>query len=62
LGIDSLQTTILSLSILAFAQTNFLSAPAIANSLNSSPSFAIKPLPILPKEIVILFPSTFEDS
>src|SRR5450759_2063612 len=55
LAILSLHTITLSLSIFAFAQTNFLSAPAIANSPGSSPSFVVSPLPILLNVRMILF-------
>src|SRR3989337_1622123 len=43
---SSFQTIILSPSIFALAQTNFLSAPAITNSPGSSPSFVISPRPV----------------
>src|SRR5438094_886793 len=49
LATSSFQTIILLPSNFAFAQTNFLSAPATANSLSSSPSFVIKPAPTLLK-------------
>src|SRR5687768_2882816 len=58
---SSFHTITLSPSIFALAQTNFLSAPAMANSLSSSPSFVIKPPPVWLKVTVILLFSIFDD-
>src|SRR5436190_9910214 len=54
--IPAAETTIEFPSIFALAQTNFLSAAAIAKPFNSPP-FAIKPPPVFLKYTRILLPS-----
>src|SRR6478752_214105 len=53
--IFSFHTITLSPLITAFAQTNFLSAPAIAKYFSLSPSLVVNPLPTLVNEMIILF-------
>src|SRR4051812_7294860 len=60
-GTPSFQNSTLSALITALAQTNFLSAPAMANCESSPPSLTTSPAPKFLKEISILFSSIFAD-